>query len=113
MKRALLILLLLLLVAPGTAQPPIQEQMKTWRLRIRPPDPRYLHTQGEFYGVDGVHRYWFPLESTDPMEPSFLRPTDDGMTLEITGPASWRPDPAAQVDQIKAVLVQEARKKTP
>ncbi|TXH11958.1 MAG: hypothetical protein E6R03_13860 [Hyphomicrobiaceae bacterium] len=73
---------------------PIWVRMQGWRLRIRHPDPRYLTTQGELYAADSRER------------------VIDGWTLR-PGRATWRPDPAAQVDEVRAQLVDEARKVDP
>lgn len=82
------IALFFLLVTCAFGQP-IQERMKTWRLRIRHPDPRYLSTREELYKADSVPRViqGYPIE----------------------GRGRWRPDPSAQVDEIKADLVDAAR----
>lgn len=72
---------------------PIWVRMTAWRLRIRHPDPLYLSTQGDFYDLDQRERVWagkYPVT--------------------VRGRGTWRPDPAAQVDEIRADLVDEARK---
>lgn len=73
---------------------PIWVRMTTWRLRIRHPDPRWLTTQGELYAADSRERVW---------------PGSPPVTVH-PGRSTWRPDPAAQVDEIKAQLVDEVRK---
>lgn len=91
MKRFPVALLGLLLILP------IWVRMTTWRLRIRHPDPRYLSTQGELYAADSRERVW----AGDP--PVTMQPSR----------STWRPDPSAQVDEVRAQLVDEARKVDP
>lgn len=87
MKQILMPLLGLLLL-------PIWVRMQGWRLRIRHPDPRYLTTQGELYSTDNSERV---------LKGVIIRP----------GRSTWRPDPSAQVDEIKAQLTEQARKLDP
>lgn len=83
MKRLVPFLGLLLIL-------PIWVRMQGWRLRIRHPDPRYLTTQGEIYAADSRERVM------------------DNVTIQA-GKATWRPDPSAQVDEIRAQLADKAR----
>lgn len=76
-------------------QEPIQERMKGWRLRIRHPDPRYLSTKEDLPKVDNNEHV---VEG---------RP----YRFFLIGRGSWRPDPSAQVDEIRARLADEARKR--
>lgn len=87
MKRLVPFLGLLLIL-------PIWVRMQGWRLRIRHPDPRYLTTQGELYAADSRER------------------VVDNITI-LPSKATWRPDPSAQVDEIRAQLAEEARKADP
>lgn len=80
------------------AQLPLQERMKTWQMKHRHPDPHYLSTQGEFYGVDQNERvYEFKL-----MGPKAV--------IIMTGKAAQRPDASAQVDEIRAQLFDQSKK---
>jgi len=72
---------------------PIWVRMQAWRLKIRHPDPRWLETQSELYEADHRERVW---PGKPPITVGPGRPT-------------WRPDPSAQVDEIKAQLVDSAR----
>lgn len=72
---------------------PIWVRMQGWRLRVRHPDPRWLQTQQELYEADTRERVW---------------PGQPPITV-APGRGTWRPDPSAQVDEIKAQLVDSAR----
>lgn len=72
---------------------PIWVRMQAWRLKIRHPDPRWMETQSELYEADHRERVW---PGKPPITVGPGRPT-------------WRPDPSAQVDEIKAQLVDSAR----
>lgn len=91
--RVLATLLLLALL-------PIHERMKTWQMKHKHPDPRYLSTQGEFYGVDQNQRvYEFKIVGPKAV-------------LIMTGKSAQRPDASAQVDEIRAQLF-DATKRAP
>lgn len=95
-----LALLGLLFICPTAAysdpiKEPIQERMKGWRLRIRHPDPRYLSAKEDLPQVDNNEHV---VEG---------RP----YRFFLIGRGSWRPDPSAQVDEIRARLADEARKR--
>jgi hypothetical protein len=83
MKRRVCLVLLVVFLAPA-----LPDLMRTWHLRHRHPDPRFLTTVGDFYGVD---------------KPRVYRFKDSKYPVEITG-KSWRPDPSAQVDEIRVRL---------
>lgn len=88
---ALLGLLLLYGVAAEPTPAPIQDRMRTWRLKSRHPDPRYLSLELDFPGVDQVERVFpgrWPMSKW-----TFL------------GRGAWRPDPQAQVDELRARLM--------
>ena len=72
---------------------PIWVRMQGWRLRIRHPDPRWLETQRTLYEADQRERVW---------------PGSPPVTA-APGRSTWRPDPSAQVDEIKAQLVDSVR----
>ena len=72
---------------------PIWVRMQGWRLRIRHPDPRWLETQSTLYEADQRERVW---------------PGSPPVTA-APGRSTWRPDPSAQVDEIKAQLVDSVR----
>jgi len=72
------------------ATAPVWVRMTGWMLRHRHPDSRWLSTQGELYEADHTVRYY--------------RTPGQNITTEVTGPAAQRPDPKAQVDEIRAQL---------
>lgn len=76
---------------------PIWEQMLGWRLRIPHPDPRYLTTKGELPGGSLTHDFYFPSVETP----------GKFFIVTIRGTHAWRPDPQAQVDEIRAHLRDE------
>lgn len=79
-------------------QAPLQERMKTWHMKHRHPDPRYLSTQGEFYGVDQNERVYE------------FRIVGPKAVLIMNGKAAQRPDASAQVDEIRAQLFDQSKK---
>jgi hypothetical protein len=79
---------------------PLQDRMRTWRLKRKHPAPIYLSTAGALYGQD-ARVYAGELE--------------DGKTFNFSvAPAQgFGSDPSAQVDEIKAQLTEEARRVNP
>lgn len=89
MKKSVCLALLGILMAPA-----IWDLMRTWHLRHRHPDPRYLTTQGELYGDDKPRVYKF----------------EDSMWPVEVIRKGWRPDPSAQVDEIRAQIYEGTSK---
>ena len=80
---------------PVPPKAPFLVRMRTLRLRIRHPDPRYLSTQEAFYKTDELPRIY------------------TGNLTVLPGRATWRPDASAQVDELNAQLVDEVRRVDP
>lgn len=78
---------------------PLQERMKTWQMKHKHPDPRYLRLQDAFPGVDDRPRTWtYTIGGHQPT------------VIEVKGKSAQRPDASAQVDEIKAQLFDESKK---
>lgn len=95
MRHLLLVLFLLQVTAP------LQERMKTWHLRHRHPDPAWLTTQGDLPEADARERVW-PGDPAKPLTRTIFTPSR----------STWRPDPDAQVDEVRARLFEESREVT-
>ncbi len=93
MRRSSLLLLLVFLA-------PLWVRMTGWRLRHRHPDPTWLTTAGDQPAADSRERVW-PGNPPKPVVRTIYTPSR----------ATWRPDPAAQVDEVRAKLADEAREK--
>lgn len=92
-RQVCMVLVLVLLV-------PIWIQMTSWKLRHRHPNPAYLTTAGDLPAADSTERVW----AGNP-------PSPVTRTVFVPSRATWRPDPTAQVDEVKARLADEAREK--
>lgn len=87
-----------LLLLLSLALLPLQDRMKTWQMKHRHPDPRYLSTQGDFPEVDNRPRTWaYTIGGHKPT------------VIEVRGKEAQRPDASAQVDEIRAQLWDKAK----
>lgn len=93
--RVLFFFVVLWAVAWPQGPLPLQERMKAWKLKVKHPDARYLRPEGAFPEVDS--------------KPHLYKFGEGAVVLEVTGPEAWRPDPSAQVDELKAQLAEQAR----
>ncbi len=80
---------------------PIQDQMKTWKRKFKHPNPIYLTSS-------------IPNDELD-TKPRYFRYSvygfENGKCIIIwTGNDAWRPDPDAEIDELKATLNDAARK---
>lgn len=75
---------------------PLQDRMRTWKMAHRHPNPAYLET-------------FTPLPSTDTKERVWKSKEERWGSVWYPSKATWRPDPSAQVDEIRAQLNDAAR----
>lgn len=73
---------------------PIQDRMRTWRMPHKHPNPVWLNAS-EPHESDSKERI-YPFQQ-------------DRFNWVLYGKAAWRPDPSAQVDEIKARLYDQAK----
>lgn len=92
MRRLAPVLILLLVL-------PLWVRMTTWKMKHRHPDPTWLTTTGDQPATDSKERVW-PGDPAKPLTRTTFTPSR----------ATWRPDPAAQVDEVEADLADEAKK---
>lgn len=87
-----------------SAPAPLQDRMRTWKMAHKHPDARYLNTKEAFSEVDNkprIYEFIWPIYG--------LRPGQVRSVLVWTGRDAWRPDPSAQVDELRARLMDVAR----
>lgn len=88
---------------PARIQPdPLQDRMVTWKMKRKHPDPRYLSIAEPFPEVDEKPRIYDYIWLNS-------KPGQVRSVLIWKGRDSWRPDASAQVDEIKADLLDEAK----
>lgn len=67
--------------------------MTMWQKRHAHPDPRWLTTQQDFYEADQTRYYNYGTN----------------ITIEVKGRGTNRPNPDAQIDEIRAQLFDRSR----